>query len=30
MKNPEDRYAAKAELVKELDDLVDAADQAIN
>jgi trimethylamine:corrinoid methyltransferase-like protein len=30
MKNPENRYAAKEELVKELDDLVDAADRAIN
>ena len=30
MKDPQDRYAAKADLVKELDDLVEAADQAIN
>ena len=30
MKNPENRYAAKEGLVKELDDLVKAADRAIN
>jgi hypothetical protein len=29
MKNQESRYAAEEELVKELDDLVKAADQAI-
>ncbi|NNL76291.1 MAG: hypothetical protein HKO68_08150 [Desulfobacterales bacterium] len=30
MKNPENRYAAQEELVKELDNLVNAADRAIN
>jgi len=30
MKDPKNRYAAKEELVKELDDLVNAADRAIN
>jgi trimethylamine:corrinoid methyltransferase-like protein len=30
MKDPENRYTANADLVKELDALVDAADQAIN
>ena len=30
MKNPENRYAAQEELVKEMDNLVNAADRAIN